>query len=123
MTRTELDQFIKKTYGVDAERLFAKHPTTAVYRHPKGRKWFAVIMEIAPRILGLHGSEPITIINLKVDPILGDVLREKEGYFPAYHMNKEKWITAFISENTDENELFGLLAMSHRLTKTKQDLV
>lgn len=122
MTRTDLDIFINKTYGVSAERLFAKSPTTAVYRHPAGRKWFAVIMELNPKIFGLAGSSPVTVVNLKVDPILGDILRTKGGYYPAYHMNKEKWISALINDAADENELFGLVAMSYRLTKTKKDL-
>ena len=121
MTRTELDQFIRKTYKVEAERLFAKNPTTAIYRHPKGRKWFAVIMEVSPKILGLKGTDQITIMNLKIDPVLGDLLKDKASYYPAYHMNKEKWITALIDRNTDHNGLIGLIAMSHRLTKTKQD--
>lgn len=123
MTRTELDQYIKLTYKASPERLFPKYPTFAIYRHQNGRKWFAVIMELAPKTLGLEGSEPITVINLKVDPILCDILRTKEGFFPAYHMNKEKWITVQISERTDKDELYGLIAMSFRLTKTKKDQI
>ena len=122
MTRKDLDRFIFATYGVTEERLFAKNPTTAVYRHKQGRKWFAIIMEVSPRVLGLSAKEPIVIVNLKVDPILCDILRTKDGFFPAYHMNKEKWISAQICDQTDRDELFGLLAMSHRLTKTKKDL-
>ena len=121
MTRFDLDAHINKTYGVFAERLFQKSPTTAIYRHPAGRKWFAVIMELNPKIFGIQSGSPITVVNLKVDPILGDILRSEEGFYPAYHMNKEKWITAVIDENSDEQKILGLLAMSHRLTKTKKD--
>ena len=122
MTRNEIDFHIQSTYGVVAERLFASDPTTAVYRHPGGRKWFAVIMELAPCRLGLEGKELITVINLKVDPLLGEILRTKECFYPAYHMNKEKWISAEISERSDPLELYGLIAMSFRLTKTKKDI-
>lgn len=121
MTRFDVDSYINETYGVSAEHLFAKNPTTAIYRHPIGKKWFAVIMELNPKIFGLDGIAPITVVNLKVDPILGDILRTKDGFYPAYHMNQEKWITAVINEACDKQELFGLLAMSHRLTKTKKD--
>ena len=121
MTRFDLDAHINKTYGVFAERLFQKSPATAIYRHPAGRKWFAVIMELNPKIFGIQSDSPITVVNLKVDPILGDILRNEEGFYPAYHMNKEKWITAVIDENSDEQKILGLLAMSHRLTKTKKD--
>ena len=121
MTRFDLDAHINKTYGVFAERLFQKSPATAIYRHPSGRKWFAIIMELNPKILGIQSDSPITVVNLKVDPILGDILRTEDGFYPAYHMNKEKWITAVIDENSDEQKILGLLAMSHRLTKTKKD--
>ena len=121
MTRFDLDSHIHKTYGVFAERLFQKSPATAIYRHPSGRKWFAIIMELNPKIFGIQSDSPITVVNLKVDPILGDILRSEEGFYPAYHMNKEKWITAVIDENSDEQKILGLLAMSHRLTKTKID--
>jgi len=122
MNRLEFDRYINKTYGVTAERLFPKYPTFAAYRHPKGRKWFAVVMELAPQILGLSGTTPVTVVNLKIEPTLCDILKTKDGFHPAYHMNKEKWITVEIGESTDANELYGLLAMSHRLTSTKKDI-
>lgn len=122
MTRYDLDSHINNTYGVSSERLFHKNPTTAIYRHPRGRKWFAVVMELNPKIFGLDGDDPITIVNLKVDPILGDILRTEAGFYPAYHMNKEKWISAMVGDASDKQKIFGLVAMSHRLTKTKKDV-
>lgn len=121
MTREDLDRLIQNNYGVQAERLFAKSPATAIYRHPRGRKWFAVIMEISSAVFGQSPGKPITVVNLKTEPLLGDLLKTKSGIYPAYHMNKEKWISVRIDENTDENELLGQLAMSYRLTKTKKD--
>lgn len=119
MTRTELDQHIRNTYGVLPERLFPKYPTFAIYRRNECKKWFAVIMELSPDKLGLEGSSPVTVVNLKVDPLLGEILRGKSGFYPAYHMNKINWISAIIDDQTDQNELFGLIAMSHRLIQTK----
>ena len=119
MTRTELDQHIRNTYGAFPERLFPKYPTFAVYRQKECRKWFAVIMELSPNKLGLEGFAPITVVNLKIDPLLGEILRKKRGFYPAYHMNKINWISAIIDDQTDQNELFGLIAMSHRLTQAK----
>ena len=31
--------------------------------------------------------------NVKSDPLLIGSLRGQDGYFPAYHMNKEKWLS------------------------------
>ena len=119
MTRKELDLHLKNTYDAQGERLFPKYPTFAVYRHFVGRKWFAVIMELSPNKIGLTGDKAVTVVNLKVDPLLGEILRTKDGYYPAYHMNKVNWVTAVIDENTDRDELFGLIAMSYRLTNNE----
>ncbi len=42
--------------------------------------------------------------------------REKPGFFPAYHMNKEHWITAALDGSAPEDEIKILLAMSYDLT-------
>ena len=122
MTRSELDGIIRERYGVSGERLFAKYPGFSVYRHTIGRKWFAVIMELPGEKFGKFGKR-INVVNLKVDPHLCDLLRMARGFFPAYHMNKQNWITAEIDEHTDTEQLLGLLSMSYRLTKTKADFL
>ena len=43
-------------------------------------------------------------------------LRLKEGFFPAYHMNKEKWITIFLDGTVPKNEICDLLDLSYDLT-------
>ena len=44
-------------------------------------------------------------------------LRSKSGYFPAYHMNKEKWLSIALDGSVHEDEIKDLLDMSYKLTQ------
>ena len=46
-------------------------------------------MDVPKNKLGLQGEEMLKV----VDPILIGTLREEPGFFPAYHMSKDSWIT------------------------------
>ena len=72
-------------------------------------------MEVPRNKLGLSGSEPMTIMNLKCEPLLIDALRTETGFYPAYHMNKEHWISAVLSAVEDDKLRF-LIDMSWELT-------
>ena len=120
MNRTELSQYIQETYSVEPEFPWAKHPTYAVYRHPGGQKWFAAVMDVAGEKLGLSSVERLDILNMKCDPILLGSCLLKPGFFPAYHMNKENWITAALDGSADSEQIKLLLERSFSLTAPKR---
>lgn len=112
--REEIFSFIKNYYGIEPDYPFASSPDAAVLRHPSG-KWFGIIMQVSRDKLGLSGDAPIDIINLKRDPMLG--LADGKCIFPAYHMNKEHWISVLLDGSVPMEELKGLIAMSYDLIK------
>ena len=59
------------------------------------------------------------ILNVKCDPILIGSLRSKPGFLPAYHMNKDKWLTVLLDGPAQRDEIEAILAMSYDLTKSK----
>lgn len=59
------------------------------------------------------------IVNLKCDPILIGSLRAEPGFYPAYHMNKENWITAALDGSAPEDKLRLVLDMSYNATAPK----
>lgn len=67
--------------------------------------------------LGLDENRIIDILNVKCDPLLIGSLRSKSGYFPAYHMNKEKWLSIALDGSVQEDEIKDLLDMSYKLTQ------
>lgn len=93
LTKKELIDHINETYNLSPEYIFKKFPDYCVFRHQKSKKWFGVLMSVPEEKIydGASDHRIINILDLKVDPELGGILRGKEGYFPAYHMNKELW--------------------------------
>ena len=119
MTRAELTQYIFDTYSVEPDYPFSDDNVSAVFRHPANRKWFALAMNIPARRLGLPSDARIDIVNLKCDPILIVSLRGAPGFFPAYHMSKENWITAALDGSASDETLKTLLDISHQATAPK----
>lgn len=72
-----------------------------------------------PKAAGLPGQQPVDIVNLKCDPILIGSLRAEPGFYPAYHMNKENWITAALDGSAPEDKLRLVLDMSYNATAPK----
>lgn len=116
MTREKLFEYIKSEYGVSGEFPWKKWPEYAIFRHVENSKWFAVFLVVSRSKFGLEDEENMEILNLKLDPILIYSLRQEEGIYPAYHMNKEYWVSVDIATYPDDN-LYDLIEMSYNNTK------
>lgn len=55
-------------------------------------------MEVGRDKLGLPGDGEVDILNVKSDPMLIGSYRTQKGFFPAYHMNKENWISILLDQ-------------------------
>ena len=119
MNRAELKQFIVENYNTEADYPWLKSPNYEVFRHSNNQKWFALIMDVPKGKLGLHGSEPLDVVNFKCDPILIGSLRDEPGIFPAYHMNKEQWITVALDGSVSDDKIKMLLDLSYQATAPK----
>lgn len=119
VTLNDWIDYIQNEYGAAPEHPWADEPGYAVFRHESNRKWFALFMTVARFRLGLPGEGDIVVVNLKGDPRLIGSIRKKPGFFPAYHMNKEHWLTAALDGSAPEDEIKTLLAMSYDLTAPK----
>ena len=118
--RGALEAYIRETYAVEAERPWAPESDHAVFRHRGNRKWFALLMSIPRTKLGLSGEGSIEVVNLKCGPILAASLRTEPGFFPAWHMNKNHWITAALDGSADTEQIKWLLEISWDLTAPKR---
>lgn len=117
MKRSELINYIQSNYGVVAGSPWIKFPNYMVFRHNSNSKWFALIMDVpSKKIYETENDEIINIINLKPSPELVGSLRLKKNVYPAYHMNKEHWITIRFDSDFPENELKELIDDSYKLT-------
>jgi len=120
MVRKSFENLIISTYGVEGEQPWATHPGFSVFRHESNRKWFAVVMELTLDKLGFDSKEKVNVVNLKCDSMLMGSLLTDEGIHPAYHMNKNHWITARLDGRVDMEKLAWLLEISFNLTDKKR---
>jgi len=119
MNRAEFEQFILEHYGITPDYPWMKYPNFEVFRHVNNQKWFALVMDVQKDKLGLSGVSFISVVNLKCDPILIGSLRSEPGFFPAYHMNKDGWITVALDGSVPDEKIKVLLDMSYGMTAPK----
>lgn len=119
--REKVFAYIKKKYKTSPEYPWAKYDDNAVFRHSDNKKWFALVMGVEKDKLGLSGTEYVDVINLKIDDMMfRDILVQTEGILPAYHMNKEHWITVLLDGTVEENKVYDLIDVSYMATASKK---
>ena len=111
--RERIMQYIQDTYGSQAEYLWADSPGNAIFRHPASKKWFAALMRVLPKKLGLAGEEPLDVMDTKCSPIMIGSLFSAKGFLPAYHMNKSHWISIVLDNSVPDDQITPLLELSY----------
>ena len=119
MTRQELIEFIFDEYSVEPDYPFPMDDVTCVFRHIDNRKWFGIAMSVPYRTIGISREGNADILNVKCDPIMTGSLRGKPGFRPAYHMNKDRWITILLDGSAGKEDIAVLLDMSWQMTAVK----
>ncbi len=119
MNREVLEKFIAAAYHADAEFPWVKYPSYMVFRHSDNQKWFALIMDVPKEKLGLSEKGILDILNVKCDPIMIGSLRTEPGIYPAYHMNKESWVSVALDGSVNDEKIKMLLDISFELTAPK----
>lgn len=121
--KEQLFRHIKKKYKASPEYLWRRFPEYAVFRHAEegNNKWFALFAVVEKEKLGLAGGGFVPMLNLKIDDMFfRDMLFQEAGIMPAYHMNKQRWITVLLDGSVAENKVYELLDMSYMATASKK---
>ena len=118
VTRQELFTWIRKQYGTEPE--YPWHDWNAVLRHNDNNKWYGVVLEVSADKLGLTEAGIIDVLNVKSDPLLIGSLRGQDGYFPAYHMNKDRKNSMQLGKQQLYDAIKDLLSLSYELTAPKK---
>ena len=116
----EIFKYAKENFGSEPEYLWQKDPNSAVLRNNSNSKWYAIIMNISKRTLGLKDDKNTDILNVKCDPIMIGSLVDNKRYFRAYHMNKEHWITLILNGEIPLQEIFSMINLSFEIVNTKK---
>lgn len=117
MSREAVLNYAKRKYEIEPDYPWAKFPNYAVLRHKKNNKWFGLLMEVDREKLNVEGDGVSEVLNVKCEPALASILKKENAILPAYHMNKEHWISILLDGSVSNNEIFQLLDSSYHLTK------
>ena len=111
----EIIKYVKDKYNDDLEFLWQKFDNNAIWRNKTNNKWYAALLIISKRKLGIDSDEIIEIIDLryqkeKIEEIIDDV-----KIFHGYHMNKNSWITIKLDNSVDTKDICDLIDNSYNL--------
>ena len=118
MTKQQFLKYCLDTYGTSPDYPFDEDFETAVVRHSDSGKWFALVMHISRRKLGIDSDEMIDVVNLKQPTEMFGSFSASDGVYPAYHMNKLHWISVLLPDAQNDVVQF-LLNASFEATKSK----
>lgn len=118
--REDVFNYVANEYGTEPEYLWKDFPTFAVLRCNLSKKWYAAIMDVKKDKLGLKGEDLVDIINVKCAPLFSDIIRNEKGVLPAYHMNKEHWISVLLDGSVEKEKVFSLIDMSKSIVEKKK---
>ena len=121
LTKQNAIAYIRNNYGVTEDYPW-DDSDAFVFRHRVSRKWFCLFMDISASYLGIDDNRVITVVNLKAPKSLREDLLREEGIYPAYHMNKQHWISLDLRK-ANEKMLEVLIDMSFKATAMKKDLI
>jgi len=110
-----LAEHILATYGDEAEHPFTDDLHTTVWRRQDTKKWYAVLLSVNKKKLGLCADEVVESLLLHITPEELDRIVDGKKYFRGYHMNKRHWLTVLLDGSISPDELFARLATSHAL--------
>ncbi len=111
--------YVKDKYGTEPDYPWIDTPDIAIIRHNDTKKWYGAIMPLSVSKLGINEDRKADVLNLKCDPLMIGSLRMENGIYPAYHMNKNSWISVILDGTVDMEKIKFLLDMSFALTDKK----
>lgn len=119
ISRIEIFAYAKERYDIEPDYPWARTPNYAILQHNISRKWFGAVVDITEDKLGLNGNRLIDVLLLKCDPVLIGSLRQEAGILPAYHMNKDHWISVLLDGSCPKEKVFSLIDLSFDITKVR----
>ncbi len=95
---------------------FERMQDAAVFRVPGSQHWYGLVMHVhKTKVTGQESDENIDIINLKTTEDEQQKLICETGIYPAWHMNKKKWISVLLDDTLRDDRIFSLIQHSRSL--------
>lgn len=117
-----ITDIIYKKWNVKPDFPWANDKTykdAAVFRNSNTQKWFGLVMNIDKSKIDKNLKGEVEILNMKIDIEQNKKLIQNESFFPAYHMNKKKWITVLLNDSVEDELIMKLLQESYNYSIKK----
>ena len=99
-------QYVREKYQDELQFLWNRFPDNAIYRRKDNAKWYAALLIIQKKKLGLDEDGALEIIDLRGNPEDISGLVDGQKYFPGYHMNKKHWFTICLDGSVPIEKIF-----------------
>ncbi len=119
MTKRDYLEYCNGRFGTSPDYPFDEDFETAVLRHADNRKWYAIVMRVSRKKFGFRSDEVIDVVNLKLPTEMFGSFGAADGVYPAYHMNKQHWISVLLPDAPDDVIEF-LTSVSFEATVNKR---
>lgn len=103
---------VRAKYGDELEFLWARLSDAAILRRKDNDKWYAVLMTVERKKLGMQGEGKVEILDVRADPLEAELIVDNERIFKGWHMNKKHWITLPLDGTVPLEELIERLEES-----------
>lgn len=121
MTRDDFFRMVRDRFQINPDYPFAGDFINAVFRRKDNLKWFAIVMTVDAKKLGIGAFGELDIVNLKCTDEDRERLADVENVLPAYHMNKKRWLTVILDEQEDfDTQLIDLVDKSYTLVASSK---
>ena len=113
-------RYVKERYNSTIVKPFKTNPDIKALITPKG-KWYALFLDVEYNKLQKDSfvDSKVKIVNLKHIPSKISSVIDNRNIFPAYHMNKNHWISVVLDNNIDIEYVKGLIELSYDLANNK----
>lgn len=108
---------VRDRYGDELEFLWKRFPDNAIWRRQDTGKWYAALLTVAKHKLGLKGTDPIEILDLRIPPEKMEDTVDHKRFFPGYHMNKKHWYTLLLNGSVPFDEICRRVDESYGLAQ------
>ncbi len=108
-------EFVKQKFDSSLEFLWPKFSNNAICRRHDNQKWYIIFIKISADKIGLNDKKIIEIIDLRVNKTDLNRLLDHKTIFPAYHMNKQSWITIKLDSVKHIEQIYDLIRASYAL--------
>ncbi len=110
-------KYVEDIYGTKAEYLWEKFSRNAIFRVDSNNKWYAVLLIVDKRKIGLDEDGEVEIINLKETPENVKSLVDGKKYFFGFHMNKKHWYTICLDGSVPYDKIIKHIGVSYNLVR------